>query len=141
MRASNDACLTMAGSADDQPRIFGLPASTMALFLVCLVSLDSLATVLIMRQGFGTEINPAMAWLMGHGEVPFVVTRMTLAGLCALWMHWRAEHPYARIALIAGFAIFTPVLGLHVYNQAFLAQIGAHDLAVTPQVINLVVTA
>lgn len=142
-----DVCSDVPLTAARAPRavaapanVVGLPTSTLVLLLLFLVSLDSLATVLIVRQGMGTEINPAMSWLMNHGEVPFVLTRMTLAGMCALWMWWRSDHPYARIALIVGFAIFTPVVGLHVYNQAFLADIGAHELAIGPQVVPLVVT-
>ncbi len=124
----------------DLPSLFGIPMRTMALLILFLVTIDSLATIFVLRSGTGTEINPAMSWLIGHGEVPFLMTRVTLAGLCGLWLCWRAHHPYSRIAVVAALSIFMPVIGLHIYNQAFLSSINsAHEVYLGPQVVPLFV--
>ncbi len=106
------------GRAGTGATLCGLPLRVWCAFLLFLVAIDSLGTLLILRADRGVEVNPLMAHLLELGEVPFVVTRLIVAGLCTGWVLWRADRPYARIALLAGFALYLPIVAMHIYSQA-----------------------
>ncbi len=47
--------------------LFGLPASTLALLLLFLAAVDSVATVMFVKSDLGRELNPLMNWLYSQG--------------------------------------------------------------------------
>ncbi len=110
MKAPHDAAVAPS-------RLFGVPASTMALLLLFLATLDSLATILVLRRQLGFELNPLMRWLHHQGEAQFLLIKLLLTALCMLWMMRRAWHPYARIVALVGFSIYLPIVGLHIFNN------------------------
>ncbi|MHC5210760.1 MAG: DUF5658 family protein [Planctomycetota bacterium] len=105
------------------PKLFGLPATTIALFVLFLAAMDAIATVWVLRQQLGTELNPVMAWLVSHGEATFVLFKLLLTALCVRWMVLRAHHPYARVAALVGLSIYLPVVALHIVNNITLGLI------------------
>jgi hypothetical protein len=104
-------------------RLFGLPATTVALFVVFLAAMDSIATVFVLRQQLGTELNPVMDWLVSYGEAPFVLFKLLLTAFCARWIVMRAHHPYARVAALVALSIYLPVVALHIVNHVALGLI------------------
>ncbi len=120
----SQACTCGAASSAVAPKdrlLFGMPANTVAMLVMFLSAMDSLATVLYLRTGRGVEINPAMSWLQAHGgESLFVFAKIILTGVCMLWVVHRARHTHARIASVAAFAIYMPIVGVHIYNNAVL---------------------
>jgi hypothetical protein len=105
------------------PSLFGLPATTVALVVLFLAAMDSIATVYILRQELGTELNPVMGWLVSHGEAPFVLFKLRLTALCVRWIVLRAHHPYARVAALVALSIYLPVVALHIVNNVALGLI------------------
>ena len=101
--------------------LFGLPATTIALVLMFLAAMDSIATVTSVRKEFGREINPIMNWLVEQGDAAFVLYKLLLTALCVHWIVRRAHHPYARVAALAGLTIYLPIVGLHILNNYVVA--------------------
>ncbi|HZM00802.1 MAG TPA: DUF5658 family protein [Planctomycetota bacterium] len=97
--------------------LFGLPATTLAMLLLFLAGMDSVATVLFVQRDLGHELNPLMQWLFSHGIAPFVLTKLLLTALCVQWIVRRAGHPYARLAALMGLSIYVPIVGLHILNN------------------------
>jgi hypothetical protein len=100
--------------------LFGLPATTVALLVLFLSAIDSIATVYLLRHGLGTELNPLMRWLMSQGDAPFVLFKLLLTALCVRWMVQRSAHPYARVAALVGLSIYFPVVVLHIATNVAL---------------------
>jgi len=109
-------------NSDRQPQpaaalLFGLPATTLALLLLFLAGMDSLATLLFVRRELGRELNPFMQWLFSQGPATFVLCKLLLTALCVQWIVRRAGHPYARVAALVGLTIYVPVVALHILNN------------------------
>ncbi|MHC4846263.1 MAG: DUF5658 family protein [Planctomycetota bacterium] len=104
----------------EQPTLFGVRAQTIALVVLFLASIDSLATILAVRYGTGRELNPVMDWLMNQGEPHFLLSKLLLTALCVQWMVNRASHPYARVAALVGLAIYVPIVSLHIVNNLLI---------------------
>lgn len=102
-------------------RLFGLPATTVALIVLFLAAIDSLATILSVRNDTGRELNPLMNWLMEQGEPEFLLAKLLLTALCVQWMVYRASHPYARVAALVGLSIYVPIVLLHIVNSLLLS--------------------
>ena len=102
--------------SEAQPRLFGIPATTVALIVLFLAAIDSLATILSLRNATGRELNPLMSWLVELGEPHFLLAKLLLTALCVQWMVRRAAHPYARVAALCGLAIYLPIVTLHIVN-------------------------
>jgi hypothetical protein len=100
----------------ESPRLLGFPATTLALIVLFLAAMDSLATIMSLRNATGRELNPIMSWLMSLGEQHFLFAKLLLTALCVQWMVRRADHPYARIAALASLAIYVPIVTLHIVN-------------------------
>lgn len=101
--------------------LFGLPATTVALVLIFLAGMDSVGTLLFVKRELGRELNPLMHWLYSQGPAPFVLCKLLLTALCVQWIVRRAGHPYARVAALAGLAIYVPIVGLHILNNYIVA--------------------
>lgn len=95
----------------------GLPGSTLAMVVLLLASIDGFATILVLRREVGIEVNPLMRWLLGHGELPFLLIKLLLTALCARWIARHAGHPYGRLAAVVALAIYLPITGLHIFNN------------------------
>jgi hypothetical protein len=104
----------------EQPRLFGIRAQTVALVVLFLAAIDSLATILALRNATGRELNPIMGWLMQQGEPHFLLSKLLLTALCVQWMVYRASHPYARVAALVGLAIYVPIVSLHIVNNLLI---------------------
>ena len=102
------------------PRLFGFPATTVALVVLFLAAIDSLATILALRNASGRELNPIMDWLMSQGENHFLLAKLLLTALCVQWMVYRAAHPYARVAALVGLSIYVPIVTLHIVNNLLI---------------------
>ena len=101
----------------EQPTLFGVRAQTVALVVLFLAAVDSLASILAVRNATGRELNPLMDWLMSQGEPHFLLSKLLLTALCVQWMVYRAAHPYARVAALVGLAIYVPIVSLHIVNN------------------------
>jgi len=99
------------------PRLFGVRAQTVALVVLFLAAIDSLATILAVRHATGRELNPIMHWLMNQGEPEFLLSKLLLTALCVQWMVYRASHPYARVAALVSLSIYVPIVSLHIVNN------------------------
>ena len=107
-----------SSSAQAAPAVlFGLPATTLALFLLFLAGMDSLGTLMFVGREMGRELNPFMGWLYHQGPATFVLYKLLLTSLCVEWIVRRAGHPYARVAALAGLSIYVPIVGLHILNN------------------------
>ena len=93
---------------------------TAGLLLLFFVAMDSLATLLMLRLQHGFELNPLMTWLWGRGELWFLLIKMLLTTLAVAWLLRRADGWYLRVALTIGFAIYVPIVGLHIYNNIWV---------------------
>jgi hypothetical protein len=93
-----------------------------ALLLLFLVAVDCLATVMMLRTQRGLELNPIMDWLYGQGEMYFLFGKMLLTSLAVAWLLRRARRREQRLVLLVGFAIYAPIVGLHILNGAIIAQ-------------------
>jgi hypothetical protein len=93
---------------------------TAGLLLLFFVAMDALATLLMLRLQHGHEINPVMDWLWGRGEAWFLLIKMLLTALVVLWLLRRADGWQLRVALTIGFAIYVPIVGLHIYNNIWV---------------------
>ena len=111
----------MAKSARIRSLLFGLPASTVALMIMFLAAIDSWATVAMLSADRGRELNPIMLWLFGLGPDRFLLVKLLLTALCVRWIMQREQHPYARIAALVAFAIYLPIVGLHIANPFAMA--------------------
>jgi hypothetical protein len=100
--------------------LFGLPATTLALVLLFLASMDSVGTLLFVKRELGREVNPLMHWLYSQGPEAFLLYKLLLTALCVQWIVRRAGHPYARVAALAGLAIYIPIVGLHIVNNCIM---------------------
>jgi hypothetical protein len=100
-----------------QPR---LGRQLAGLLLIFLVAVDTVATILILRREHGFELNPLMNWLWGHGEGAFLFSKMLLTSIAVAWLLRRAHGKFLRLGLIIGFAIYVPIVGLHIYNGLWL---------------------
>jgi hypothetical protein len=118
-----DVTTTARSESVPSSTLFGLPATTVALFVLFLAAVDSISTVWVLRQELGTELNPLMDWLVSHGDAPFVLFKLLLTALCVRWIVQRAEHPYARLAALVALAIYLPVVALHIVNNVALGLI------------------
>jgi|RhiMethySRZTD1v2_1073278.scaffolds.fasta_scaffold57691_5 hypothetical protein len=112
---TSDRCSPSAQTA--QAVLFGLPATTLALFLLFLAGMDSLSTLMFVGREMGRELNPFMQWLYERGPATFVLSKLLLTALCVEWIVRRAGHPYARVAALAGLSIYVPIVGLHILNN------------------------
>jgi|GEM_PF-6721390 len=92
-----------------------------ALLLLFLVAVDCLATVMMLRTQRGLELNPLMDWLYGQGEMYFLFGKMLLTSLAVAWLLRRARRREQRLVLLVGFAIYAPVVALHILNGAVIA--------------------
>ena len=108
-------------AASTQAVLFGMPATTLALMLLFLAGVDSVGTLLFVGRDLGRELNPVMQWLFSLGPAPFVLTKLLVTALCVQWIVRRAGHPYARMAALAGLAIYVPIVGLHIVNNYVLS--------------------
>lgn len=111
---------TSATKTQPHPAVlFGMPATTLAMLLMFLAGMDSLATLMFVGRDLGHELNPFMDWLYQQGPARFVLYKLLLTALCVQWivLRARAGHPYARVAALAGLAIYVPVVGLHIFNN------------------------
>ncbi len=95
---------------------------TPALLLLFLVAVDGLGTILMLRGQNGFELNPLMDWLFGHGEAAFLLVKMLLTSLTVGWLLRRARGRARRLALLAGFAIYVPIVALHILNGAIVTR-------------------
>ena len=99
-----------------------LPRSEVAaLLLLFLVAVDCLGTVMMLRHQRGVELNPLMDWLYGHGELYFLFGKMLLTSFALAWLLRRAKGREQRLVLLVGFAIYAPIVGLHILNGAIVA--------------------
>ncbi|MCB9897562.1 MAG: hypothetical protein H6825_06145 [Planctomycetes bacterium] len=99
----------------------GLPLSTVSYVLLFLATLDAWITDHLLRTDFGREVNPLMNWLHeSGGRLTFVFAKFALTALCLLWMNRRAPPRYARMAVIAAFAIYVPVTLLNLFATSTL---------------------
>ena len=96
------------------------------LLLLFLVAVDCVATVIILRRDHGFELNPLMNWLWSHGEQVFLLCKMLLTSLAVAWLLRRADGRRLRIGLIIGFAIYVPIVGLHIFNGLWLQSALVH---------------
>ena len=101
--------------------LLGMPATTLALLLLFLAAMDSVGTLLFVQRELGRELNPLMQWLYDQGTAHFVLFKLLLTALCVQWIVRRAHHPYARVAALAGLAIYVPIVGLHILNNYIAA--------------------
>jgi len=104
-------------SMADRPLMFGLSANTTAMFVMFLAAMDSFATILWMRSGQGEEVNPVMRYATEEwGYVGFLFAKLLITGFCMLWVIYRAKPHHARIAALVALTIYTPVVGIHIFN-------------------------
>ena len=68
---------------------------------------DAASTQLAISKGLATELNPAMAWAIGHGFIWFWLLKfgVVLAGICLLYRH--RFYKAAGVALSIGVAIYS----------------------------------
>lgn len=97
-------------------RLFGLPRRTTGLLLFFLTAVDTFVTLQMTSSGLGREINPAVDWMLGLGTLDFLVVKTMLSALCVLWIVRLAPITEARLAALAGFAIYVPIVGMHLYS-------------------------
>jgi len=114
---------------DDQPPApprRRLGRETAGLLLIFLVAVDTVATLLILRQSHGFELNPLMTWLWGHGEGVFLLVKMVLTSAAVIWLLRRADKRSLRIGLIIGYSIYLPIVALHIYNNMWVEHALVH---------------
>ncbi|MGQ0553653.1 MAG: DUF5658 family protein [Planctomycetota bacterium] len=101
--------------------VLGLPANTVAILILFLAAVDGLATIRILQHDRGYELNPLMALLIEHGEATFLLVKLLATALCVKVIQRSGSHPYARLACVAGLAIYVPIVGLHIYNTLMVS--------------------
>lgn len=88
--------------------------------LICvffgLTVLDSVSTVLYLRKG-GFEVNPFARWMLGFGEIEFVLMKGSLTLVCALFVLLHKNFRYARGAIAVGFAFYFALAMWHLVLQ------------------------
>ena len=90
------------------------------LLLLFFVAIDALSTLLMLRQQHGFELNPVATWLLGHGEAAFLLVKMLLTAVAVAWLIRRADRARFRLVLLVGFAIYVPIVGLHIFNNLYV---------------------
>jgi hypothetical protein len=100
-----------------QPR---LGRQLAGLLLIFLVAVDAGATIHLLREQRGLELNPLMHWLWSHGEGVFMFSKILLTSIAVAWLLRRAHGKYLRLGLLIGFAIYVPIVGLHIFNGLWL---------------------
>ena len=81
-----------------------------------LTVLDSVSTVYYLRKG-GEELNPIALWMLGFGDVNFVIIKGTLTLVCALFVLLHKNFRYAQAAIGVGFAFYFTLAIYHIVLQ------------------------
>lgn len=60
--------------------------------LVLICTADALSTYWLITNGFATEFNPIMNWVLGFGWVPFFVVKGATVALAVGFAEWYRQH-------------------------------------------------
>ena len=95
----------------------------LAVALLGLSILDSTFTLMLLAAG-GSEVNPFMNWVLGHGVVAFAVVKMALTAVPAVLLVATANVPVFGVRPRSVLAAFVGLYaGLICYELALLASI------------------
>ena len=115
--------LTQADLAEPAHTLLGVRLETLSYFVLYLVAIDSWMTHQSLSTESGVELNPVMDWMYHHGGVlVFLGFKLSLTGLCLLWINRRAPRPQARLASLIALSIYLPIAGIHI---AWLYNVGS----------------
>jgi hypothetical protein len=90
-------------------------SSPATLFVLGLV--DLLTTLIWVRGGLAVEANPLMAAILGAGEVPFVVAKLSTLSAYVATMEWYSRRRRERARALARAATLAYVL---IYGVSFV---------------------
>ena len=102
-------------SAEGRQTLFGVPMPTVSYFVLYLVAVDTWLTDQALSTQRGVELNPLMDWVYYTGGVlAFLAFKLTLTGLCLVWINRRAPREQARLAALIALSIYLPIAGIHI---------------------------
>jgi hypothetical protein len=89
-----------------------------SLLLFLLNWLDAQLTILWVRGGVATEGNGLMAYLLDHGNAPFLSTKLLIGALVAYTLYRFSHVALARRGLHFALALYLTLMGVHAATGA-----------------------
>ncbi len=84
-----------------------------AFLLFTLNFLDAVLTIYWVRNGFATEGNQLMAFLLDIGDAPFLLVKLAIGAIAAVVL-WRWSNlRMAKIGLAVSLSIYIALMGVH----------------------------
>ena len=95
-----------------------MSAFSKSLLLFLLNWLDAQLTILWVRGGVATEGNGLMAYLLDHGNAPFLSTKLMVGALVAYTLYRFSHITLARRGLQVVLALYLTLMGVHAATGA-----------------------
>jgi hypothetical protein len=95
-----------------------MSAFSKSLLLFLLNWLDAQLTILWVRGGVATEGNGLMAYLLDHGNAPFLTAKLLIGALVAYMLYRFSHVALARRGLHFVLALYLTLMGIHAATGA-----------------------